>query len=161
MIINNICKEIASKDKVHSVAGDMAACAAITLTAGFWTYEGYISQKVMNILNIAAAVLMVIAWIYLSFSNGTRDKIAFPVFTALFWVVPIVIYQQMPSTTDPLNFNAVLYGAAKFCEVISCRSFMNIALLNRLSPMTASVCIASVSIIFYIVGYWFTPKEQC
>lgn len=161
MIIKNICNEIAVLDRNRNPVADAMLCSAATLVVSFWSYEGYITPKVMNILNGAAVILMLISWIYMSFSNGTRGKVFFPIYTAVFWTVPPIIYQAAMGMSDtPGDFSITLYIAGRICELMGADAFMQMPLLSGMPVLTASVIMAALSIGLYLLGFAFKPAEN-
>lgn len=159
-MISRIINKIIKTEKDHSAAEAALICTVITLTCSFWQLENYISPKVMTILNILAMVMMICGWLYFSFAEGVKLKSGFAVFTALYWIVPVVLYTYSDGVTDPREFNIAVYISAELSKLLGKYALENVPLLGTMSSFAAAVVFSSICILLCILGIILSKKQK-
>lgn len=159
-MINEIVRKISDKEKNHSAAEAAFICTALTLTFTFWRFEGYISQRIMSVLNIIAGAMMICGWLYFSFAQGVKGKSGFAVFTALFWILPTLLFCYSDSVSDPRSFNIRIYVSGEFSKLLCGYALGGIPLIRELNALAAAVVFSSVCITVHIVGLFLAKRMK-
>ena len=165
-MIREFLDKIAEREKKFSVGGTAAVCAMISLACSFWQFEFYVPMKVTHFLIQLAVLVMVLLWVYASFANGLLKRVSFAVFTAAYWVVPLLIADYSDSVTDPKKFNAFVYMAGEYSKLLGIDSLYPTP-LGKLDPVKAVVIFSTGCIIIFLIGMFIgtsgkkgQPQEQ-
>ena len=164
-MIRKLLEKVAEHEKKFSVAGTAAVCAMSALTCSFWQFEFYLPMKVMHFLIHLAVIVMILLWAYASFSNGLLKRTSFAVFTAAYWVVPLLIADYSDSVTDPRKFNALVYMAGEYSKLLGIDALFATP-LGKLDPVKATVIFSSACLILFLIGMFIgkgnknQPQEQ-
>ncbi|MCI7767167.1 MAG: hypothetical protein MSJ26_04200 [Oscillospiraceae bacterium] len=159
-MINEIVRKISDKEKNHSAAEAAFICTALTLTFTFWRFEGYISQRIMSVLNIIAGAMMVCGWLYFSFAQGVKEKSGFAVFTALFWILPTLLFCYSDSVTDPKKFDIRIFVSGELSKLLGGYALGGLPWIRELNAAAAAVLFSSVCIIVHIAGIFCAKKMK-
>lgn len=159
-MINEIVRRISDKEKKHCKAEAALICIALTLTCTFWRFEGYISPKIMDALNIISAAMMICGWIYFSFSEGVMKRSGFAVFSAFYWIIPTLIYCYSDSMTDPQKYNIWVHILGEFSKLTGGYALAGIPILKKMNAVTSAVIFSSVCIMIHIAGIICANKME-
>ena len=164
-MIRKFLDKVAQREKKFSVGGTAAVCAMTALTCSFWQFEFYLPMKVMHFLISLAVLVMILLWAYASFSNGLLKRTSFAVFTAAYWVVPLLIADYSDSVTDPRKFNAIVYMAGEYSKLLGIDALFATP-LGKLDPVKAVVIFSTACILLFLLGMFIgttdkgQPQEQ-
>ncbi|MBQ5316676.1 MAG: hypothetical protein J6I96_03900 [Oscillospiraceae bacterium] len=158
-MIRKFLDKIAGREKKFSVAGTAAVCAMSALTCSFWQFEFYMPMKVMDFLIHLAVIVMILLWAYASFANGLLKRVSFAVFTAAYWVVPLLIADYSDSVTDPRKFNVIVYMAGEYSKLLGIDALFATP-LGKLSPVAAAVIFSTGCLILFLIGMFIGTSDK-
>ena len=135
-----------------SAVSDAFTCIAAVLVCSFWSYEAYMSELIMLILGIVASVCLLLSWVWYSFSNGIRKKNGFAVFTAVFWLVPMLLTILSESITDPKKYNSAVHLLGELSRLLGSDAMRIVPVLKNSDPMMGVVIMTAISLAAFALG---------
>lgn len=139
---------------------DALVCIAAVLVCSFWSFEKYMNPVIMTVLGIIAAAVTIGAWGWYSFTNGIKKKKWFPIFTSVYWLLPLGISLYSDSITDPKKFNETVYLAGEFSKLLGRDAVKFMPLLRNFDEALAVLIILALSVIFYFIGVSFVKNRK-
>ncbi len=100
-------------------ADDILAALLITYALAAFSYEKYMPDSFMNIWNIIVFIFFAAAWTGLSFKSGYLKKSAFPIFTALFWIIPHIIIFLANDGPRVFRMSVTMYVLSEFFTLLT------------------------------------------
>lgn len=135
-----------------SAVSDAFICIATVLICSFWSYEAYMSELIMLILGIVASLCLIFSWVWYSFSNGIRKKNGFAVFTAVFWLVPMLLTILSESITDPKKYNSAVHLLGELSRLLGSDAMRIVPVLKNSDPMMGVVIMTVISLAAFAIG---------
>jgi hypothetical protein len=97
---------------------DLAFLLAITLAAGFYSYEKSLPYQISGYISWALTIAAVIAWVWISFTSGFMKRGFFLAVSLTYWIVPQFIITGYATYAEG-NYNAFFHISARVSELLT------------------------------------------
>lgn len=98
---------------------DILGAFLITYAAASFSFEKYMPEKIAKFLQAVCFIAFAGLWLGLSFKNGRQKGIAFPIFTAMFWLLPQLIIYLANSGPEVFRMSVTMYVLSEFSELLA------------------------------------------
>lgn len=98
---------------------DIFAVFLITYALAAFSYEKYMPEEIMKLVHAAAFAAFAVSWLGLSFKNGKRKSVIFPIFTILFWVLPRVVVYLANDGPKVFRMSIIMYVLSEFSDFLT------------------------------------------
>ena len=132
---------------------DAAFLLAVTLAAGFYTYEASLplAEIIMQVLTVS----MIIIWLWLSFTSGFMRRIHFLAFTLTYWLIPqLVIFGYAPSE----RFNPVFHSFSLISEYLVRNPLDFFSRLLNINPFVSGMGLLVLCLFMFVFGFILRGK---
>lgn len=148
------------KQRLSGNADDMIAAFLATYSLAAFSYEKYMPESFMRIFRFIVFAAFAAIWLFLSFKSGRRAGRKFPIFTALFWILPQIIIFLADSGPEVFRMSITMYVLAEFLTFLTADSSGVIGAAIGISAPAAMALILLLCGAAYMSGYlMFTRKK--
>lgn len=98
---------------------DMLAAFLATYALASFSYEKYMPESFMRIFGFAVLTLFAAAWLWFSFRSGLRGGKKFPLFAALFWILPHIIVYLADNGPEFMRMSIAMYILSEFMNLFT------------------------------------------
>lgn len=98
---------------------DILAVFLITYALAVFSYEKYMPEIIMKFMQAVTFVLFAISWLWLSFKNGKRKGVAFPIFAVFFWIFPQLIIYFANNGPEIFRMSVTMYVLSEFSDLLT------------------------------------------
>lgn len=98
---------------------DILGVFLITYAAAALSFEKYVPEGIINFLGAIYFIAFAAVWMWLSYKNGRKKSIVFPVFTAVFWLLPHLIIYLSNSGSEVFRMSVIMYVLSEFSDLIA------------------------------------------
>ncbi len=148
------------EEKFSTVSTAIVCCMAM-MVVSLWSYEEHLPAVIMNILNPIAVAMAFIMWLYASFMRGLVKKTGFAIFTAFYFVLPVLISNHADTLRNDPSIQAMnTKMIGDYCKLLGKTAFEHMPIFSRMESVTAAVVFSSMCIAVFIIGMFLGSKEQ-
>lgn len=98
---------------------DILAAFLITYALAAFSFEKYVPEKIIKLMQALAFIAFALSWLWLSFKNGKRKGAAFPIFAAAFWLLPQVVIYLANSGPEIFRMSIIMYVLSEFSDLLT------------------------------------------
>jgi hypothetical protein len=137
-------------------AEDCTFLLAITLAAGFYSYERALPFAEFISLGLSASVL--VSWIWIALASGFMRRGVFVVFSLVYWLLPQFIILRF-ETTPIRNYSAVLHTFSRFSEILVRAPLDGVSEIINMNTFLTGVLLLFLCEIMFLTGFIY--RDGC
>ncbi len=148
------------KRRPSDVIGEFLAAFLITYALAVFSYEKYMPESFMKAFNVLVFIAFAVTWLGLSFKNGSKKAVAFPVFTALYWLIPQLVIYLADSGPEVFRMSITMYILSEFSILITTVPSELIGGTIHISVPAAIAVILLLSAAAYMAGMLVNVRKK-
>ncbi len=148
------------KRKPSDIVGEFLAAFLITYALAVFSYEKYMPESFMKAFNVLVYIAFAATWLWLSFKNGMKKAVAFPVFTVLYWLVPQLVIYLADSGPEVFRMSIIMYLLSEFSIIITTVPSELIGSAINVSVPAAITIILLLSAAAYMAGMLVNVRKK-
>ena len=141
--------------KTYSLADDIILAFLVTFAASVSSYVNNIPESLSSLYNVLLLIIFAVVWLGLSLYSGLKSKWKFAVFTALFWLIPVIGITLYESGPEVFGMSVIMYVLSEFFRLIAVDSTTPLLDLIGLGGMTGAVIFMLLNLLIFFAGVVF------
>ena len=142
----------------YSLAENILITFIITFAAAAFCYEKYMPESFMKFYRFIMTTACMLTWLWLSFSGGARNKWRFLVYTAVFWLLPLIIIYLSDSGPEFCRMSITLYVISEFFRMMFINFAECIGNAFRLNAVPVLLIMLMLCVFAFLAGNFLSDK---
>lgn len=156
--MENAAAEKINHKSRYSLAENIFITFIITFAAASFCYEKYMPESFMKFYQFIMTAACLLTWLWLSFSGGARNKWRFVIYTAVFWLLPLILMYLSDNGPEFCRMSITLYVISEFFRMMFITLAEYIGNAFRLKAVPVLLIMFLVCIFTFLAGNLLSDK---
>lgn len=138
--------------RTYGLSDDMLLAFLITFAAAVAGYVENMPEAISNLYSGILTVMLIFVWLGLSIYSGLHSKWKFAVFTALFWLIPVIMIVLYESGPQVFGMSVTMYVLSEFFRLLVIDSVTPVIGFIGMQGLTCPVIFLLLNMLAFFAG---------
>lgn len=148
------------RKKSYCLADDMLLAFLVTFAAAVAGYSENVPDTLRIVYSVSMTVVFALVWFGLSLYSGIKGKWKFILFTALFWIIPVICIALYDSGAAGFGLSVTMYVLSEFFRLLVIDSTQPIISIIGLEGVLSPIIFLLLNLLFFFGGIVFVVLQK-